>query len=478
MNSGSSSASPPTLQEVADALPAGQQRRLVGDGAIMLDGMTHDSGRVARGMLYACVRGSHHDGHEFARGAVAAGASALLVDHHVEIAVPQLVVDDTRLALGPVAAATYGHPSASMRVVGVTGTNGKTTTTHLLASILRTSGTATGTIGTLSGVHTTPEAPELQARLAEFRDSGHGGVVMEVSSHALALHRADGTRFAAAVFTNLGDDHLDLHRTAEDYFRAKASLFRPDLAAVGVTNLDDAHGRLLFDAAPIEMVGFSAADATDVEVGVDGVQFTWRDERVMVGLGGSFNVMNALAAATAADVLGLDVATIAAGLAAVEPVPGRFERISGDGFDVVVDYAHTPDALEQVIAAARQVAGDGRVLVVFGCGGDRDHAKRPRMGDVAARLADFVVVTSDNPRSEPPLGIIADVINGIRNGNREHVTVEPDRAAAIELAIGAARDGDVVVIAGKGHETTQVVGTNVLDFDDRRVVRQIVEAAS
>jgi len=245
-----------------------------------------------------------------------------------------------------------------------------------------------------------------------------------------------------------------------------------------VTNLDDAHGRLLFDAAPIEMVGFSAADATDVEVGVDRVQFTWRDERVMVGLGGSFNVMNALAAATAADVLGLDVATIAAGLAAVEPVPGRFERISGDGFDVVVDYAHTPDALEQVIAAARQVAGDGRVLVVFGCGGDRDHAKRPRMGDVAARLADFVVVTSDNPRSEPPLGIIDDVINGIPNGNREHVPVEPDRAAAIALAIGAARDGDVVVIAGKGHETTQVVGTNVLDFDDRRVVRQIVEAAS
>lgn len=470
-------ATAPALRDVAGAVPAALHARLVGDGAIALDGMTHDSRRVMPGMLYACVRGDRHDGHEFAPGAVAAGASSLLVDHEVDVAVPQLVVDDTRQALGAVAAATYGHPSTTMRVVGITGTNGKTTTAHMLAAVLDHAGTPAGIIGTLSGVHTTPEAPELQARLAGFRNEGRTAVVMEVSSHALALHRVDGTRFAAAVFTNLGTDHLDLHRTAEDYFRAKASLFTPDLSALGVTNLDDAHGRLLFDAAPIEMVGFSVADASDVEVDVDELRFTWRGQRIVVGLGGAFNVMNALAAATTAGSLGIDEATIAAGLAGVEPVPGRFERIVADGFDVVVDYAHTPDGLEQVIAAARQVAR-GRVVLVFGCGGDRDHAKRPRMGAVAAQFADRVVVTSDNPRSESPLGIIDDVMNGIPANQRQRVTVEPDRAAAIALAIDAAGDGDVVVVAGKGHESTQVIGSTVVDFDDRQVVRQILGAHS
>ncbi|MBA3606054.1 MAG: UDP-N-acetylmuramyl-tripeptide synthetase, partial [Acidimicrobiia bacterium] len=270
---------------------------------------------------------------------------------------------------------------------------------------------------------------------------------------------------------------LDLHGSTEDYFRAKASLFRPGLAAFGVTNLDDAHGRLLADIAPIEMVGFSAADATAVEVGVDRVRFTWRGEQIAVAMGGSFNVMNALAAATTATVLGVEVQTIAAGLASAEPVPGRFERIARDGSVVVVDYAHTPDGLQQVIAAARDVAGDGRLLLVFGCGGDRDHAKRPQMGEVAARLADVVVVTSDNPRSEPPLGIIDDVISGMPPDARDRVTVEPDRRAAIAKAIAEAGTGDIVIVAGKGHETTQIVGTQVLDFDDRQVVRQLLGVA-
>jgi UDP-N-acetylmuramoyl-L-alanyl-D-glutamate--2,6-diaminopimelate ligase len=292
------------------------------------------------------------------------------------------------------------------------------------------------------------------------------------------MHRVDGTRFAAAVFTNLGADHLDLHGTPEDYFRAKASLFAPALAAVGVTNVDDAHGLLLLDAATIDMVPFSLADIDDLVVTADHHAFTWRGRRIVVGLGGSFNVANSLAAATTAEVLGIELDAIVAGLAAAGTVPGRFERIVPEGAGttdvvVIVDYAHTPDGLEQVILAARGVT-DGRVIVVFGAGGDRDHAKRPRMGAVAAELADRVVVTSDNPRSEPPEAIISDVIGGVAAGARERVVVEPDRVAAIELAIAGADPGDVVVVAGKGHETTQTIGDRVVELDDRAVVRDLL----
>jgi UDP-N-acetylmuramoyl-L-alanyl-D-glutamate--2,6-diaminopimelate ligase len=478
---------PPTLDAVIAALPSARAARLVGDGGGRVLGMTHDSRRVTPGVLFACIRGEHHDGHRYAGPAVAAGAVGLLVDHDLgdRATVPQIVVDDTRLAVGPAAAASYQDPSAELLTVGITGTNGKTTTSQLLAAILRASGRATGVIGTLSGSHTTPEAPDLQERLAEFRDNSDRAVVMEVSSHALALHRVDGTHFAAAVFTNLGRDHLDLHHTTEEYFRAKAALFAPDLSAVGVANVDDAHGRLLLDASPIEMVGFSATDASDVEIGVGAHAFTWRGERLHVALGGAFNVMNTLAAATTAAVLGIDPATIAAGLADVAPVPGRFERVDTPagaarrrGFDVIVDYAHTPDGLEQLIAAARRVDPDGRILLVFGCGGDRDHAKRPQMGAVAVRLADWVAVTSDNPRSEPPLAIIDDVLHGMLPAERAHVTVETDRRAAIALALAEARPGDLVLVAGKGHETTQTIGDDVVDFDDRAVVRELLGGAS
>jgi UDP-N-acetylmuramoyl-L-alanyl-D-glutamate--2,6-diaminopimelate ligase len=473
-----------TLGRLRDALGPLAGTQLVGDGDVEVTGMSHDSRRAAPGMLYACVRGEHHDGHEFAPAAVAAGAPALLVEHRLELDVPQLVVDDVRAAMGPVAAAVYGDPSAALTVVGITGTNGKTTTAHLLAAILDHDGRRTGLIGTLSGTHTTPEAPELQAQLAAFRDDGHHAVVMEASSHALALHRVDGTRFAAAVFTNLGRDHLDLHGSAQAYFRAKARLFTPELAEVGITNIDDAHGRLLRDAAPIRIVPFSAIDAADVAVSAVRHAFTWRDQRITVGLGGTFNVMNSLAAATTAAELGVEPEVIAAGLGAAGPVPGRFERVtapSGElngpgeetGVVAIVDYAHTPDGLEQVLTAARSVAR-GRVIVVFGCGGDRDRAKRPLMGAVAARSADLVVVTSDNPRSEAPAAIIDEVIGGIRADGRERVTVEPDRAAAIAVALDEARDGDVVVVAGKGHETTQTIGDRVVEFDDRAVVRKLL----
>jgi UDP-N-acetylmuramoyl-L-alanyl-D-glutamate--2,6-diaminopimelate ligase len=468
-----------TLGVVLGRLPPALGARLAGDPATPVTGMTHDSRLVVEGSMFACVRGEHHDGHDYASAAVAAGATALLVDHELaDVGVGQLVVTDTRLAMGPVAAAVHGQPSAGMQVVGITGTNGKTTTTHLLAAIIRATGTATSVIGTLSGSKTTPEAPELQQRLTAARAAGDGAVVMEVSSHALAMHRVDGTHFAAAVFTNLGNDHLDLHGTIEAYFRAKARLFTPELSAVGIANGDDPHGRLLLDAAPIEMVPFSLADAADLVVTADHHELTWRGERLSVPLGGAFNVANTLAAATTAATLGVAPATIAAGLAAAATVPGRFERIrpAGGGGDVavIVDYAHTPDGLGEVIAAAKAIA-DGRVTVVFGAGGDRDHPKRPRMGAVAAAAADRVVVTSDNPRSEDPAAIIDAVLSGIGPDDRARVVVEPDRAEAIELAITGAAPGDVVVVAGKGHETTQTIGARTLPFDDREVVRRILE---
>lgn len=465
------------LVEVAGAGRRDAPACLIGDRLVAVTGMTHDSRRVAPGMLFACVRGSRADGHTHAAAAVGAGAAALLADHELAIEVPQLVVADTRVAMGPVAAVVNGRPSEALRTVGITGTNGKTTTTHILAAILRAADWPTEVIGTLSGTHTTPEAPELQARLASFRDAGAAAVVMEVSSHALALHRVDGTRFAAAVFTNLGTDHLDLHGTAEAYFRAKARLFSPEFAAVGLTNIDDAHGRLLFDAAPIEMVPYSLGDARDIDVTADHHAFTWRGRRLRVAIGGPFNVANSLAAATTAATLGLDLDVIERGLLDARPVPGRFERVGADvagAPTVLVDYAHTPDGLEEVIGAARAI-GAGRVILVFGCGGDRDHGKRPQMGAVAARLADRVVVTSDNPRTEDPGAIIDAVLAGVAEHDRPKVEAEPDRAAAISRGLDLADTGDVVVVAGKGHETTQDLGTRVIDFDDRRIVRTLLE---
>jgi UDP-N-acetylmuramoyl-L-alanyl-D-glutamate--2,6-diaminopimelate ligase len=476
--------SPPTIGDLATLLPSAHHAIVDGDAKVAVPAITHDSREVAGEGMYACLRGERHDGHDFAAGAVAAGASTLLVDHPLPVAgvaaVAQLVVEDTRRALGPLAAAVHGDPSTALRVVGITGTNGKTTTSMLVAAILRAAGDPTSVIGTLSGAYTTPEAPHLQARLAAIRDRGDRSVVMEVSSHALALHRVDGTRFDAAVFTNLGRDHLDLHHTVEEYFQAKSLLFQPGRAVVGVVNVDDPHGRRLAEAAPIEIVPFSRADVADIDVSASAVAFTWRSERLAVPLGGSFNVMNALAAATTAAAIGTPIEAIVGGLANVETVPGRFERVTGGSdapvpIDVIVDYAHTPDGLAEVIAAAGGLLGErGRVIVVFGAGGDRDRPKRPEMGATAARMADLVVVTSDNPRSEQPADIVDEILAGIPDGDRRRVEVEIDRAAAIELAITAAAPGDVVVIAGKGHETTQTIGGEVLPFDDRAVAREVL----
>ena len=455
-----------------------------GDAAsVDVSSIAFDSRAAGRGSLFCCVRGLRLDGHLFAADAVDRGAVAVLAEHPVPLrpatSAVQVIVRSVRAAMGPVASALFGHPSRALTVVGVTGTNGKTTTAHLLAAVLRAHGCPAVALGTLSGPRTTPEAPELQAELAELRDGGTKAVAMEVSSHALDQHRVDSVHFRAGVFTNLSQDHLDYHQTIEAYFAAKARLFDPGRTDVAVINVDDAWGRRL--VALLEPRGtpirpFSLADATELRVGPGGSRFRWRGTEMSLHLGGRFNVENGLAAATAAAALGVAEDTVAAGLASVGSVRGRFERIdAGQPFAVIVDYAHTPDGLERALAAARELS-HGRVVVVFGAGGERDHAKRPRMGEVAARLADLVVLTSDNPRSEDPEDIIAAVSAGIAPGAAAGaVTIEPDRARAIEGALSAAGQDDVVLIAGKGHETGQEIAGRVVPFDDAEVARRILE---
>jgi UDP-N-acetylmuramoyl-L-alanyl-D-glutamate--2,6-diaminopimelate ligase len=453
---------------------------------VVVDTVVHDSRLVVPGALYACLRGEHFDGHAFAGDALRAGATVLLTDHRLDdVAVPQIVVDDTRRRLGPIAAEIVGHPSRALTTVGITGTNGKTTTAALMASILDEARRPCGVVGTLHGTRTTPEAPELQALLHDFVSAGKAAAVLEVSSHALAMHRADGTEFDAVVFTNLGHDHLDLHGSQEEYFRAKARLFSPGFSHLGVINGDDPYGRLIADTAASDdfrVVTYAMADAVDVEVSADTHRYRWRDRHVEVPLGGDFNVANSLAALTTAVELGIDIDVAVSGVASTAAVPGRFEIVDTDetrrrGFTVVVDYAHTPDGLERLLGAARGVAGaSGSLIVVFGCGGNRDRAKRPEMGAVASRGADRVVITSDNPRNESPEEIIDEIVAGIDRSSAALVTTIVDRRDAIGEAIAAADAGDVVVIAGKGHETTQEFAELTVEFDDRAVARDWLEA--
>lgn len=484
----------PTLDDVRDALGAiGTDSALEpsGSGSTSLNGITHDSRAVITGDLFACLPGSQVDGHDFAPAAVSAGAGALLVEHRLDPAtvgsVPQLIVEDARRSLGPVAALVHGLPSRMLRTVGITGTNGKTTTAQMLSAILENAGLRTGVVGTLHGERTTPEATDLQRRLREFADDGRAAAVLEVSSHALALHRVDGTEFDVVVFTNLGHDHLDLHGSQEEYFRAKASLFVPEFAPVAVINLDDAHGLLLSDAITargddaMRVAPYSMDDAEDLRLGVDRLFFRWRGVDVEVAIGGRFNASNALAALTAAVELGLDPDEAAAGLIHLPRVPGRFEVVSlppSGGPTVVVDYAHTPDGLEELLETARPLTGGGHLVVVFGCGGERDQAKRPEMGRIAQRLADVMVVTSDNPRQEDPERIIDDIVGDLDHRYGARLIRNADRRAAIASALEASTTDDVVVIAGKGHETSQDLGSRVVDFDDRAVVRELLEDPS
>jgi UDP-N-acetylmuramoyl-L-alanyl-D-glutamate--2,6-diaminopimelate ligase len=439
----------------------------------VIDDVVADSRRVAPSSLFCCVTGRVHDGHDHAASAVAAGAVALLCERELPIDVPQLLVADVRAAMAPIAARVHGDPSQHLDVIGVTGTNGKTTVVSMVAAVLGAAGRTVRSIGTLTGERTTPEAPDLQRQLAAFVAEGVDAVAMEVSSHALVLHRVDAVDFAVGVFTNLGTDHLDFHGTPEAYFSAKALLFEPGRCRVGVVNADDIRGRLLLDAAEGPMVGVHLADAVGLRAERDAMAFDWRGMPIRLPMHGRHNVANALLAAEVGRTLGVEPAAVAQGLGALPVVPGRFETIPVPGGAVaVVDYAHTPDALEEVLAASRELASDrGRVTVVFGCGGDRDRSKRPLMGSVASRLADRVIVTSDNPRSEDPDAIIAEVVAGCEGP----VEVVPDRAAAIAAAVEGVGPDDVVLVAGKGHEQGQVIGATTVPFDDRDQVRGAIE---
>jgi UDP-N-acetylmuramoyl-L-alanyl-D-glutamate--2,6-diaminopimelate ligase len=454
-----------------------------GDLSTAISSIEHDSRQVAPGALFCCVRGANVDGHDFAGAAVAAGAVALVVDHALDVDAPQVVVADVRAALGPLAAAVAGRPSRALSVVGITGTNGKTTVTYLLQAIFDAAGEPAAVLGTLSGARTTPEAPELQRWLAEQRDRGVRFVAMEVSSHALVMQRVRGTRYAVAVFTNLTRDHLDFHASMEEYFAAKAELFRSEYAERAVVNADSPHGRILADTAEVPTVTYSVDDVVDLSVGAAASSFTWRGERVELALGGRFNVSNALAAAETAVALGFAPATVAAGLSRPIVIPGRFQVVDeGQPFSVVVDFAHTPDGLEQLLRSAREVIDPARrVHVVFGCGGDRDATKRAPMGEVAARLADRVVLTADNSRGEPTGDIIAAIRQGFDTAPERRagdLVIEPDRRRAIDVTLAGAEPGDIVLVAGKGHERTQTIGDTVVPFDDVAVVSELLRAAS
>lgn len=479
------------LAEIAEVV----RGRVVVDGAVSVDAVSvddvsvddvyADSRQVRPGALFCCVPGRRTDGHDHARDAVEAGAVALLCERPLQVDVPQVVVEEVRRAMGPAAALVHGHPADSLDLVGVTGTNGKTTVVAMVESILRAAGRSARAIGTLTGARTTPEAPDLQRQLRRFVDEGVDSVAMEVSSHALAMHRVDGMVFDVAAFTNLGVDHLDFHGTPEAYFTAKARLFDEDVSRAGVVNVDDVHGRLLLDASGGRCTGVSLDDTTDLRTGRDGTTLTWRGLRLRIPLPGRHNATNALLAAQTCRVLGIDDDAIVQGLAELPVVPGRFETfVAPSGTTVVVDYAHTPDALESVLRAARSIGDPStRLTVVFGCGGDRDRGKRPLMGSVAADLADRVVITTDNPRSEDPAAIAAEVRAGAlaaRSEDREHPAVVeevPDRAEAIRRAVQEAGPHDVVVIAGKGHEQGQEFRDRVEPFDDAEVVRSVISPA-
>jgi UDP-N-acetylmuramoyl-L-alanyl-D-glutamate--2,6-diaminopimelate ligase len=460
----------------------------------------YDSRKVERGDLFVAIRGTSVDGHAYIQQAVERGAVAVIVENDAAVhdffflhaLVLKIVVQDSRKALAQCAANFYGHPSAGMRLIGVTGTNGKTTTTHLIKAVLEAAGEKAGLIGTiryqvgtedLPATHTTPESLELQALFATMRERGCASVVMEVSSHALAMHRVEGARFAAGVFTNLTQDHLDFHGSMESYFAAKKILF-DSLAtdAVAVTNLDDRYGSAMVRGTHSRCLTYGAAGevkALDVSMSMTGMSFTVArgDERfeVRTALTGRFNVQNVLATAATGLALGIDQRSIARGLQNLTSVRGRFEQIpSPAGWVAVIDYAHTPDALENCLATIRGVlpAGAGRVLCVFGCGGDRDRGKRPIMGRIATRMSDVVIVTSDNPRFEEPDRIIADILAGV--GHDREVRVEPDRRTAIHMALELARPGDVVLVAGKGHEDYQSVLGVKTHLDDREEVETFI----
>jgi UDP-N-acetylmuramoyl-L-alanyl-D-glutamate--2,6-diaminopimelate ligase len=491
------------LAELVDGVTGATVR---GDPGTTIRGLAYHTRDVAGGTLFFCVPGLKFDGHAFAARAVAAGAAALVCERETRQPVTQVLVPSVRRALALMAARWYGDPSRELRTVGITGTNGKTTTAHLVAGVFAAAGLPAGLLGTVVNrvggedrpvKLTTAESLDLQRMLRAMVTAGDRACVLEVSSHALAQDRAAGIEFDAVVFTNLTRDHLDYHADLDDYFAAKRRLFLTDGGPRGavraVVNVGDEYGRRLADDCRATYgeglwtfaVGDGADSATDaraldLDLRADASAFTLLvprlglEERITLRLAARFNVENALAAATAGLALGLPPAAVERGLADSHGVPGRFEAVrAGQPFSVVVDYSHTPDSLQNALTAARAVTR-GHVLVVFGCGGDRDRGKRPLMGGIGARLADLVFITSDNPRSEEPLAIIDEIVAGVPPERLRTVTLEPDRRAAIRLALDAAHAEDTVVIAGKGHEQGQIIGDQRIPFDDRRVAEALL----
>ena len=456
--------------------------RVLGTADTMVSDLTHDSRRVGEGSMYVALRGSNVDGHAFVGDAVASGAVAVCVDHEVAAGVAQLVVPDTRRDVGVLAAEVHGHPSTGLDVVGVTGTNGKTTVTHFVESIADASGLVTGLIGTIQtryagkrveSSRTTPEATDLQRLLAEMRDEGVSLVTMEVSSHALEFGRVAATEFAVAAFTNLSQDHLDFHGDMSSYRAAKERLFRDYPVRTAVINIDDPAGRELAGSFPGDLLTVGAVG--DVSVSgltpmTGGSRFTistpWGRTELTAPVLGDFNVSNLAVAAGCCLAVGVDFDEVAAGMSRVAGVPGRFEIVSGtDPIVVIVDYAHTPEGVARAVETARTLT-DGRVIGLIGAGGDRDRAKRPAMGAAIAG-SDLAVITSDNPRSEPPQAIVDAVVSGVPESSER--LIEVDRRRAIDVAIDAAEDGDVVLVLGRGHEPFQQIAGQKIPFDDREL---------
>jgi len=487
----------PTLQSLIRNITV----TVLGDSAVEITGVSYDSRKVQPGDLFACLPGTKVHGHQYIPDVIVAGAAALLVEDAgvAPAGVPTVVAADSREALAWISAAFFGNPADALTLVGVTGTNGKTTIVTLLRDILQAAGHPTGLIGTmayyvgdtvLKAPNTTPMSRDLQEMLAMMRDAGLTHAVMEVSSHALCQHRVTGCRYAATAFTNLTQDHLDYHGTLEAYREAKLELFSNPRyqplngRMISIINADDPSAPIFVERAlgPVRQFGLNVGDyrTADLTLRPDGSDFALIHPHgatpITLQLVGSFNVSNALAALALAIELGVDPATAAAALAGIPPVDGRFQRVpsSGNGTPtVVVDYAHTPDGLEKVLSTAHEIA-PGRVVAVFGCGGDRDRTKRPKMAAVTAQWARDIIVTSDNPRSEDPLRIIDDILAGFSPEDRPRVQVEPDRAKAIRLAITGAAPDDLVVLAGKGHEDYQIFADRTIHFDDREEAARVL----
>lgn len=463
---------------------------------VEITGISYNSKTTNKNDIFICLKGEHSDGHNYAQTAQTQGAAVILCEKKLDISIPQIIVKDSRHTIANVAAAFYNYPSKNINLIGITGTNGKTTVTHLIQRILETAGKNCGLIGTLGyklssnddykeAKHTTPQAPELQHTLSVMNEKNVYDVVMEVSSHALEQNRAGGCFFNGAVFTNLTQDHLDYHITMDNYFDAKAILFKElkhgDFAII---NIDDAYGQRFIDIIPdgVNIITYgvkNSADviAQDIEFSIHGAKciFKYKNEEIKVDLqlNGMFSIYNALAAFAAGIAMGIDADICINALENTQSVAGRFEIVNKEPL-VIVDYAHTPDGLENVLKAAREITPENSSLIcLFGCGGDRDATKRPKMGKIADELADKIVVTSDNPRSEDPQLIISDIMTGIKSVNPHRIFVEPDRREAIAFLKSISNPQDVIVLAGKGHEDYQILKDKTIHFDDREETRKV-----